>query len=98
MSAVAITPLHRAVRFWDAPVGSRVVMAGTDLVLFGYVVGHLLGNLRIYASNPEQINAYARFLHSPANVGLLWAVRLLLLVAVGMHIVAAVQLWKLSRD
>ncbi len=50
MSALAISPVRRAVRFYEAPIGKKVVMAITGLILFGYVIGHLLGNLQIYAS------------------------------------------------
>jgi succinate dehydrogenase / fumarate reductase, cytochrome b subunit len=98
MSSIAITPIHRAVRFWEAPIGKKVVMAGTGIMLFGYVVAHLLGNLQIYSANPEQINIYAAFLHNPSNTGLLWGARLVLLAAVVMHIVASVQLWLLKRE
>jgi succinate dehydrogenase / fumarate reductase cytochrome b subunit len=97
MSSIAIHPIHRAVRFYEAPIGKKVIMAATGIVLFGYVVGHLIGNLQIYSSDPQQINRYAAFLHNPANAGLLWAVRALLLLAVLMHIVASVQLWSLKR-
>jgi succinate dehydrogenase / fumarate reductase, cytochrome b subunit len=93
MSALAVTPLHRAVRFWEAPIGKKVVMAITGLILFGYVIGHLLGNLQIYSSNHEQINSYAAFLHNPNNLIPLWVIRALLLTAVILHIVSAVQLW-----
>jgi succinate dehydrogenase / fumarate reductase cytochrome b subunit len=93
MSTIAISPINRAVRFYDAPIGKKVVMAVTGLILFGYVVAHLLGNLQIYSSNPEQINRYAAFLHNPANALALWAARGVLLIAVVMHITAAVQLW-----
>jgi len=98
MSTVAITPIHRAVRFYEAPIGKKVVMALTGVMLFGYVVAHLLGNLQIYSSNPQQINVYAAFLHNPANVGLLWGARLALLIAVGLHILASVQLWQMKRN
>lgn len=98
MSSLAIAPIHRAVRFWEAPIGKKAVMAGTGILLFGYVVAHLLGNLQIYSSNPEQINMYAAFLHNPANVGVLWGARIVLLWAVVMHIVASVQLWNLKRE
>ena len=93
MSAIAVSPIHRAARLWEAPIGKKVVMAVTGVILFGYVIGHLLGNLQIYASDPDQINRYAAFLHSPANVIPLWTIRVLLLVAVILHIVSAVQLW-----
>ena len=97
MSTIAIAPIHRAVRFYEAPIGKKVVMAVTGLMLFGYVLAHLLGNLQIYAG-PDQINRYAAFLHNPANAGLLWGARCVLLAAVGLHILAAVQLWKLKND
>ena len=97
MSSVAIPPLSRAIHFYDAPVGKKAVMAATGIVLFGYVVGHLLGNLQIYSSNPDQINRYAAFLHNPLNAVALWGVRAVLLLCVGLHIVAATQLWLQNR-
>jgi len=97
MSAIAISPLNRAVRFYEAPIGKKVVMAVTGVILFAYVVGHLLGNLQIYASDPAQINRYAAFLHNPNNVVPLWVVRLFLLAAVILHITAALQLWAQNR-
>src|SRR5215472_12982874 len=97
MSTVAISPIHRAVRFYEAPIGKKAVMAVTGLLLFGYVVAHLLGNLQIYSSDPEQINRYAAFLHNPNNALLLWGARIILLIAVILHIVASVQLWAQNR-
>ena len=96
MSTIAINPIHRAVRFYEAPIGKKVVMAVTGVILFGYVVAHLLGNLQIFAG-PDQINRYAAFLHNPANAGSLWVARSALLVAVILHIVASIQLWMLNR-
>ncbi len=98
MSTLVISPLNRAVRFYEAPIGKKAVMAVTGVILFGYVIGHLLGNLQIYAADHDQINRYAAFLHSPANAAALWAIRLLLLFAVGLHIVASIQLWLLNRE
>jgi succinate dehydrogenase / fumarate reductase cytochrome b subunit len=97
MSSVAIPPLHRAVRFYEAPIGKKVVMAVTGVILFGYVVGHLLGNLQIYSADRDQVNRYAAFLHDPSRASLLWGVRIVLLLAVAMHIVASLQLWNLKR-
>jgi succinate dehydrogenase / fumarate reductase cytochrome b subunit len=97
MSAIAINPIHRAVRFYEAPIGKKVIMAVTGVMLFGYVVAHLIGNLQIYSSDPQQINRYAAFLHNPNNAPALWAARLALLLAVAMHIVASIQLWNLKR-
>ncbi len=97
MSTIAINPVHRVVRFYEAPIGKKVIMAVTGVILFGYVVAHLLGNLQIFG-NPDQINIYAAFLHNPANAGLLWGARVALLLAVILHIVASIQLWKLKSD
>ncbi|MEO8596151.1 MAG: succinate dehydrogenase cytochrome b subunit [Candidatus Solibacter sp.] len=96
MSTIAINPVNRVIRFYEAPIGKKVIMALTGVILFGYVIAHLLGNLQLYAG-PDQINRYAAFLHNPANAGLLWGARLALLAAVVLHIVASVQLWSLKR-
>ena len=64
-------------------------MAVTGIVLFGFVVGHMLGNLQVYLG-PHALNAYAASLRSvPA---LLWGARLLLLASVALHIWAATSL------
>jgi succinate dehydrogenase / fumarate reductase cytochrome b subunit len=97
MSSAAIAPLHRAVRFYEAPIGKKAVMAVTGVILFGYVVGHLLGNLQIYSADRDQVNRYAAFLHDPSRASLLWGVRVMLLVAVFLHIIASLQLWSLKR-
>ncbi len=97
MSTLAIHPIHRAVRFYEAPIGKEAVMAITGVMLVGYVFAHLLGNLQIYSSDAEQINRYAAFLHNPANAAALWAARSVLLLAVALHITASIQLWLQNR-
>jgi succinate dehydrogenase / fumarate reductase cytochrome b subunit len=86
---------------YRSAVGKKAVMAATGIVLFGFVLGHLLGNLKLYLG-PEALNSYSRFLRTagepvvPANV-LLWAVRLVLIAAVVLHVWAAWQLSRASR-
>ncbi len=64
-------------------------MAASGLVLVGFVMAHLAGNLLIYGG-PSALNAYAEKLrHVPA---LLWGARLFLLAAVAVHIATSVQL------
>jgi succinate dehydrogenase / fumarate reductase cytochrome b subunit len=75
--------------FYQATVGKKYVMAVSGIVLWLYVVGHMLGNLQVFAG-PEQINAYAEFLHKH-NI-LLWIVRVILLSCLGLHVLAALQL------
>lgn len=75
--------------FFRSSIGRKVIMAVTGLVLFGFVIGHLTGNLQIF-QHPDRINGYAQFLH---NLGpLLWVARIGLLVAVGLHVWAATVL------
>jgi succinate dehydrogenase / fumarate reductase cytochrome b subunit len=75
--------------FFDSSIGKKAVMAASGVVLLGFVVGHMAGNMLLYAG-PEALNAYGAKLH--ALPVLLWSVRLGLLVAVGLHIWAATSL------
>ncbi len=94
MSATAVNFPSANLRFWQTTVGKKAIMAVTGFILFGFVVGHLLGNLQIYLP-PEKINHYSAALRSmPA---LLWGARITLLVSVFLHIWASWQLWLLQR-
>jgi succinate dehydrogenase / fumarate reductase, cytochrome b subunit len=86
--------MSRALTFYSTSIGKKVVMAITGLILFGFVIGHMLGNLQVFMG-ANQMNAYAAMLK--ANATLLWGVRIVLLVAVILHIVAAVQLTRMSQ-
>jgi succinate dehydrogenase / fumarate reductase, cytochrome b subunit len=81
-------------------VGMKVLMAVTGVILFLFVVGHLLGNLKVF-QGPEHLNAYAEGLRTVgapffARGQLLWIARLVLLVAVGAHIGAAIIVTRAS--
>jgi len=64
-------------------------MAVSGCILFLFVVGHLIGNLQIY-EGPDQLNRYAVLLRTEPP--LLWAVRIVLLAMVLLHIWSSVQL------
>jgi succinate dehydrogenase / fumarate reductase, cytochrome b subunit len=86
---------RRPANFYTSTVGKKAVMAVSGLILFLFVIGHLIGNLQIY-EGPEKLNSYARFLRSmPA---LLWAVRITLVVMVVLHIWSSVKLALLKFD
>lgn len=93
MSSSAST-LARAVRLYDAPIGKKAVMALTGLVLFGFVLVHMLGNLQIFlppgADGSYAIDVYGAALQN--NPPVLWGARLVLLLSVIAHIVSATQL------
>lgn len=76
-------------------------MALTGIVLFGFVLVHMLGNLKLY-QGPEKLNGYAEWLRevgSPVlpHSGLLWIARIVLLAAVVLHVTAATQLTLKNR-
>jgi len=98
MSSSAST-MARAARLYDAPVGKKAVMALTGVVLFGFVLGHMAGNLQIFlppgADGKYALDAYGEALHN--NVPLLWGARTVLLLSVIGHIVSAIQLAQLKN-
>lgn len=80
--------------FLNSTVGKKIVVALTGLIMFGFVVGHLLGNLQIFLG-PEKINDYSKFLH--AELPILWGARVVLLASVVLHVVFTIQLTVLNR-
>lgn len=83
------TDKGRLRRFYDTTVGKKAVMAVTGLVLFGFLLGHMAGNLQVFMGE-KKIDDYGHFLHE--SVGLLWGTRVVLLGCVIAHVVAAAQL------
>jgi succinate dehydrogenase / fumarate reductase cytochrome b subunit len=87
--------------FYRSAVGKKAVMAGTGVILFGWIFVHMLGNLKLYFG-PEKMNHYAvwlRDLGAPLlpHEGALWLSRIVLLVCVVLHIHAAVALTLMNR-
>jgi len=83
--------MTRPLSFLGSSLGRKVVMAATGIILFGFVVGHMVGNLQIYLG-PEALNAYGVFLREFLHGTGIWIARGTLLAAVGLHIWAAVTL------
>jgi succinate dehydrogenase / fumarate reductase cytochrome b subunit len=81
--------MNRLRLLWDSSVGKKVIMAVTGLIMVAYLITHVLANLLVF-QGPSWINAYSAFLHGTG--GALWAARLVLLAALILHVVAAVQL------
>ena len=77
--------------FIQSTIGRKFLMALTGVVLVLFVMGHMLGNLQIFLG-PDVINAYAYKLHNLLPSSALWAVRLVLLGTIAVHIWAAVTL------
>ncbi|QXE33400.1 succinate dehydrogenase [Streptomyces sp. GMY02] len=81
---------------WGSTIGKKAVMAVSGLIMLGYLVAHMLGNLKIFFGPPE-FNGYAHWLRTLGEPVLhyewaLWIVRTVLVVAVVLHAVCAYQL------
>jgi succinate dehydrogenase / fumarate reductase cytochrome b subunit len=83
-------------------VGRKAVMAVSGILLFGFVVAHAAGNLKLY-QGAEALNAYAVHLRELGEPILphgfaLWGLRLGLLGAALAHVVAAFAVTRQSLE
>ena len=69
-------------------------MGVTGLIGIGFVIVHMAGNLQAFIG-PAKLNAYGAALHGPLNE-LLWLLRIVLIVAVVLHVTMAYQLTRMS--
>lgn len=90
------------VDLYRTAVGKKWAMAISGLVLMGYVLAHMIGNLKLYLG-PEDMNHYAEWLRVglltpvlPENVAL-WLMRIALIAAFVVHLHAAYSLTVLNR-
>jgi succinate dehydrogenase / fumarate reductase, cytochrome b subunit len=81
----------------SSSVGKKIVMAITGIVLSGFVLGHMVGNLQAFLRNgPEALDHYGAFLRELLHGTGIWFVRGGLLLAVALHIWAYLGLTKKS--
>lgn len=93
--------MRRVTSFYASSVGKKITMAASGIILIGYVVLHMLGNLKVY-QGAASFNAYAEGLRTIGEPffgygQLLWIARIILLAAVGLHLLAAYQLTRMSH-
>lgn len=86
--------MERALTLTKTTIGKKVLMALSGIMMLGFSVGHLSGNLKAFAS-AQAFNDYAAWLRTMPT--LLWAARIGLLVAFGVHIASAASLWARNR-
>ncbi|MDO8391626.1 MAG: succinate dehydrogenase cytochrome b subunit [Actinomycetota bacterium] len=106
VTGTAATPKKRrkffVLDFYGTAVGKKYVMAITGIMLLGFVLVHMIGNLKMYLG-AEHLNHYGEFLREllvpimPRTV-VLWLMRGGLLVAGALHVHAAVSLTRLNRQ
>jgi succinate dehydrogenase / fumarate reductase, cytochrome b subunit len=88
--------MTRESSFLGSTLGRKAVMAVTGLILFGFVVGHMVGNLQVFLG-PAALNEYGIFLREVLHGTGIWIARGILLASVLLHIWAATSLTLDSR-
>jgi succinate dehydrogenase / fumarate reductase cytochrome b subunit len=94
--------MRRVISLYRTSVGKKFYMAVSGAILIGFLVAHMVGNLKMYMG-PEAFNHYAEFLREvgepilPRMVGL-WIFRVVLLGCVGLHMLSAWQVYTQSRS
>ena len=89
--------------FYSSAIGKKAVMAITGIVLLGFVLVHMLGNLKLYeGENGSYLNEYGEYLRSIGepilpHTGFLWILRSGLILAFALHIHAAASLTLMNR-
>lgn len=89
------------VELYRSALGKKYVMAITGIVGLGYVLAHMIGNLKLYQS-AESFNLYAETLRSllypiAPEQSILNLLRVVLVLALVGHVVAAYQLTMMNR-
>jgi succinate dehydrogenase / fumarate reductase, cytochrome b subunit len=83
------------VAFYRSTIGKKIIMAVTGLIGIGYLILHLAGNLQVFVSQ-DKIKSYGALLHGPL-AEVTWLIRIVLIVAVVLHVLMAYQLTMRSR-
>jgi succinate dehydrogenase / fumarate reductase cytochrome b subunit len=95
------TALQPRPSLYSTAVGKKYAMALSGIVLMGYVLLHMVGNLKFYfgAASLDRYSEWLREVGEPAlpHATLLWAARILLVMAVVVHVHAAYALTRMNR-
>lgn len=93
--------------FYASTIGKKMAMAVSGIVLVLFVIGHMAGNLKIFAgvdpsTGDYKIDDYGRFLRSMGSEmlghsGVLWIVRIVLIACLVLHAVSGIHLARLNR-
>lgn len=84
---------------YTSSIGKKLIMAVTGFIYVAFVIAHMAGNLKVFLGQ-EVLNQYAGFLRTVGEplfppTFLLWIVRIVLIVAIVLHVLMAYQL---TRD
>ena len=98
--------MSRTTAFYRSLIGKKVIVAVTGALLLGFLVMHVIGNLKVFVADPmpgvPDIDVYSEFLRSAGvpllpHGAMLWIVRIGLLTAFVLHVVCVIQLALVNR-
>ena len=99
--------MNRLAAIYSSNIGKKIIAAVTGLILFGFIAGHVAGNLKVFtgttAEGVPHIDEYAHFLREvgvplvPENM-VIWTARTVLLISVILHITVVIQLAMQSAE
>jgi succinate dehydrogenase / fumarate reductase cytochrome b subunit len=81
---------------WQSSIGKKLLVALSGAFLLLFLLGHLAGNLLVYAGR-EAFNDYAELLHHMLHGAGIWVFRAVMLAAVAIHVAATVALTRQNR-
>jgi succinate dehydrogenase / fumarate reductase cytochrome b subunit len=98
VAAVATPTLVKGARSTRSTIALKLAMAVSGLVFIGFVLAHMYGNLKAFGGE-DAFNEYAHHLREIGypmlpHSGLLWILRLGLIISLVVHVTAAVLLWR----
>jgi len=91
--------MHRVVALYRSSVGKKILMAFTGFIWFGFLVGHMAGNLKAF-QGAGVFDTYAHHLRTIGEPilpykGFLWAFRAVMFLAFVIHVLLS---WQTSRQ
>ncbi|HRD60502.1 MAG TPA: succinate dehydrogenase cytochrome b subunit [Nocardioides sp.] len=92
------TGLVTGARAARSTIALKMLMAVSGAIFIAFVLVHMYGNLKAFAGE-EAYNTYAEHLRSIGepelpHEGMLWAIRVVLIVALVVHVSCAATLWR----
>jgi len=95
---VATTTLVKGARSTRSTIALKMLMAVSGIIFILFVLLHMYGNLKAFAGH-DAYNTYAEHLRTIGepmlpHAGLLWVIRVVLVVSLVVHVYAAVTLWR----
>ncbi len=99
---MATTNLVRDGRAVRSTIFLKILMAGSGLIFIGFVLTHMYGNLKAFAGH-DAFNEYAAHLRTFGepmlpHEGLLWIIRVVLVLSLVVHVSAALALWRRAKQ